>query len=102
MKSFLTAAACAAALLASSLPSAAADITGLIGNIDLLGRTVTLTNGVTYRVPQSTRPESLRIGDGVTIDYRADLNGLLVARTMTFNSRSWTWKPQGGSSTVGL
>ena len=101
MKSFLTAAACAAALLASSLPSAAANISGLIGNVDVLGRTLTLANGQTYRVPQSAKPESFRIGDGVTIDYHSDLNGLLVARTITLGLRSWRWTP-GASSTIGL
>jgi hypothetical protein len=101
MKTLIITAACAAAFIASSLPCAAADISGQIGNIDVLSRTVTLTNGQTYRLPQSAKPESFKIGDGVAIDFNADSNGLLVARAITLNSRLWFWKPQSTSATVG-
>jgi hypothetical protein len=86
MKSLLIAAALSAAL---PFPSFAANVTGLIGNVDAFSRTVTLWDGQTYRLPQSVQPAAFRVGDGVAIEYSADVNGLLVASVITLHSRPW-------------
>jgi len=52
---------------------------GRIVGIDTTGGTITLEDGKTFALPDAEYLKSVKLGDRVTIEYKTDDKGLLVA-----------------------
>jgi hypothetical protein len=62
----------AAALFAAGIATAsAAELSGKIKAIDVLKGTITLTDGMTFVLPESVKPPDLTVGEKVKVTYRA-------------------------------
>lgn len=79
MRKLIVAASTAAMLAVSPLAALADEASGVIASIDMTAGTVTLDDGSTYVLPDTTDAATLQVGQRVQITFEENADGTMTA-----------------------